>query len=141
MKRFIALLVALVLPVFAAAAADTSNQAVVDPAVVDAAKNWLALIDSSKYEQSWNEASKLFQEHVTKAQWAKQAKIAREPFGNVVSRSTQVVRFTTSLPGVPDGQYAVLQFHAKFAHKANAVETVTMMRQDGMWKAGGYFIK
>jgi hypothetical protein len=47
-----------------------------------------------------------------------------------------VVRFTASLPGVPDGQYAVLQFNFKFAHKANAVETVTMMRQDGMWKVG-----
>jgi hypothetical protein len=85
-KSFIALVVALVLPVFATTAAETSNQAVVDPAVVDATKNWLALIDSSKYEQSWNEASKLFQEHVTQAQWANQTKVAREPFGAVVSR-------------------------------------------------------
>jgi hypothetical protein len=29
---------------------------------------------------------------------------------------------------------AGLQFHSKFAHKANAVEIVTMMLQDGTWK-------
>lgn len=130
-----AFVVALAFPVSAMAAADTSKQA------TDAATNWLALIDAGKYEQSWSEASKLFQEHVTQAQWATQAKAAREPLGAVVSRATPAVRLATSLPGVPDGQYAILQFHSKYAHKANAVETVTMMMQDGSWKAAGYFIK
>jgi hypothetical protein len=134
-KLLVACLIALALPASAIAATGTSNQA------VDAAKNWLALIDGGKYEQSWNEASKLFQERVTQAQWANQAKNAREPLGAVLSRSTPVVRFATSLPGVPDGNYAILQFVSKFAHKTAALETVTMILQDGTWRGGGYFIK
>jgi hypothetical protein len=53
----------------------------------------------------------------------------------------QAMQFATALPGVPDRDYVVLQFHCKFAHKANATETVTLMMQDGDWKAAGYFIR
>jgi hypothetical protein len=106
-----------------------------------AATNWLALVDNGKYEQSWNEASKLFRERVTRARWASEAKTVREPFGVVQSRAAQAAQFVTSLPGVPDGDYVVLKFRSKFAHKANAIETVTVMMQDGAWKAAGYFIK
>jgi hypothetical protein len=35
---------------------------------------------------------------------------------------------------IPLSCEAGLQFHSKFAHKANAVEIVTMMLQDGTWK-------
>jgi hypothetical protein len=106
-----------------------------------AATNWLALVDDGKYDQSWNEASKLFRERVTQAQWASEAKTVREPLGIVHSRAAQAAQFVTSLPGVPDGDYAVLQFRSKFAHNANAIETVTVMIQDGAWRAAGYFIK
>ncbi|HEY2534243.1 MAG TPA: DUF4019 domain-containing protein [Xanthobacteraceae bacterium] len=127
--------ISLALPVFATAAVGASNQ------TADAAKNWLTLIDDGKYEQSWNEASKFFQEHVTQAQWARQAKAIRQPLGAILLRSAPVVRFATSLPGVPDGKYAIMQFHSKFAHKAAALETVTMMLQDGTWQPAGYFIR
>ena len=33
------------------------------------ATNWLALIDSGKYAKSWEEASSLFQAHVSRDQW------------------------------------------------------------------------
>jgi Protein of unknown function (DUF4019) len=45
--------------------------------------NWPTLIDDGKYEQSSNEASRLFRERVTQAQWARQAKAVREPLGAV----------------------------------------------------------
>jgi opacity protein-like surface antigen len=135
MKRIIALVVGLFLSVSAVAAADTVQQ------VTDAAKNWLSLIDAGEYDRSWTEASKLFQAHVTQTQWTTEVKAVREPLGAVDSRNASAVRLTTSLPGVPDGQYAVLQFHSKFVHKAEAIETVTMMMEDGTWKLAGYFIK
>lgn len=134
-KRTIALVVGLFLSVSAVAAADQSQQ------VTDAAKSWLSLVDAGQYDRSWTEASKLFQAHVTQTQWTTEVKSAREPIGAVDSRNVPAVRFTNSLPGVPDGQYAVLQFHSKFAHKAGAIETVTMMMDDGTWKLAGYFIK
>lgn len=135
MKRLVALVIGLVLSVSAAGAADQSQQA------TDAAKSWLSLVDAGQYDRSWTEASKLFQGHVSEAQWTTEVKSVREPLGAVDSRNAPIVRLTASLPGVPDGQYAVLQFHSKFVHKADATETVTMMMDDGTWKLAGYFIK
>jgi hypothetical protein len=134
MRLVIALIVALVLPL-SAMAADESKEA------ADAATNWVALIDAGRYQQSWQQAGELFRERVTQTQWASEAKSAREPFGSLQSRTMSAVRFASSLPGVPDGRYAIVQFHSQFAHKASAVETVTLMMEDGTWKAAGYFIK
>jgi opacity protein-like surface antigen len=135
MKRMIALVLGLFLSLSAVAAADQSQQ------VTDAAKSWLLLIDTGQYDQSWNESSKLFQGHVTDAQWTAQVKAVRDSLGPVETRNAPAVRFATSLPGVPDGQYALLQFHTKFAHKADAIESITMMMDGDTWKLAGYFIK
>ena len=135
LKKLVVSLAALVLAGFVTAAADPTQQ------VIDAARSWLRLIDDGKYDQSWNEASKLFRERVTQAQWATEVRAAREPLGAVESRAAPTVREVTSLPGVPDARYAILEFHSKFQHKADAVETVTMVMDDGTWKPAGYFIK
>jgi hypothetical protein len=116
------------------ATADQSQQ------VTDAARYWLTLMDAGNYEMTWDEASSLFQRGLAQAQWVTQAKAAREPLGAIASRVKPSVRFAASLPGAPDGQYAVLEFHSKFEHKRDAVETVTMMIDDGSWKLAGYFI-
>ncbi|BBO76064.1 hypothetical protein DSCW_34810 [Desulfosarcina widdelii] len=50
--------------------------------------------------------------------------------------------YTASLPGAPDGEYAVIQFESLFEKKKSGIETVTpMMDKDGMWRASGYTIK
>lgn len=134
MKLLLALIIALVLPA-SAIAADASKEA------ADGAMSWLVLVDAGKYDQSWSEASKFFQQHVTATQWAAAVKSAREPLGALVSRPAPLVQLTKSLPGVPDGDYAIVQFHATFATRADALETVTMMMDGDAWKAAGYFIK
>jgi hypothetical protein len=48
----------------------------------------------------------------------------------------------TTLPGVPDGEYVVVQFDTSFEKKKTAIETVTPMKEpDGRWRVSGYFIK
>ena len=130
------LLMALILAIVATAPARAA-----DTQPADSATAWLMLIDAGSYAQSWNEGSQLFQTRVTEAQWEADAKGARLPFGAVISRSTPGVTFASSLPGAPDGQYAVLKFPTQFAAKTSAVETVTMVMEGGAWKAAGYFIK
>jgi hypothetical protein len=133
MKLLLACITALMLPA-SAMAADASEPA------AGAAESWLALVDAGKYDQSWNAAAKLFQQRVSAAQWPAAVKSARELLGALVSRTPPDVRLAKSLPGVPDGQYALIHFHAKFANKADALETMTMMMDGGAWKAAGYFI-
>jgi hypothetical protein len=45
------------------------------------------------------------------------------------------------LPGVPDGEYVVIQFSTVLEKKAAATETVTPMKgPDGHWRVSGYYI-
>ncbi len=114
------------------------------PAEEDAeagAKAWVALIDSQKYAQSWTESSSLFQAGVKQSDWVPMVKKVRDGMGSLVTRKPLKTTMAKSLPGAPDGEYAVVQFDTAFKNKAKAVETITMMKDDGKWKCAGYFIK
>jgi hypothetical protein len=105
-------------------------------------ESWLALVDSGKYADSWQEASQLFKNAVTKEQWQSALGTARTPLGKMLSRKLKSAKYTTTLPGAPDGEYVVIQFDSSFEHKQSAVETITpMVDKDGKWRVSGYFIK
>ncbi len=106
------------------------------------ADSWLALVDSGKYADSWQESASLFKAHVTKDQWSSMVGATRDPLGKLVSRKLKSAQYTKTLPGAPDGEYVVLQFDTSFQHKQSAVETITpMLDKDGRWRVSGYFIK
>jgi hypothetical protein len=103
---------------------------------------WLTLVDAGQYDKSWDQAASFFKDKVSKDQWVQSLKTVRTPLGKLISRSSTSATFTTSLPGVPDGKYLVIQHNTSFEHKKSAVETVTpMLDKDGKWKVAGYFIK
>lgn len=103
---------------------------------------WLALVDSGKYAESWQEAAQYFKNAVTKDQWQSAMHSTREPLGKMLSRKLKSATFRTTLPGAPDGEYVVIQYDSSFEHKQSAVETVTpTLDNDGTWRVSGYFIK
>ncbi|MGA2204845.1 MAG: DUF4019 domain-containing protein [Halobacteriota archaeon] len=104
-------------------------------------ETWLALTDSAKYAESWDEASQLFKNAVTKEQWSSTIRAARDPLGKVQSRKLKSATYSKTLPGAPDGEYVVIKYDTSFEHKASAVETITpMLDKDGKWRVSGYFI-
>jgi hypothetical protein len=106
------------------------------------AESWLALVDSGKYAESWQEAAPVFKAAVTKEQWQGVLRGSRDPLGKMLSRKLKSATYTTTLPGAPDGEYVVIQYESGFEHKQSAVETVTpMLDKDGKWKVSGYYIK
>jgi len=106
------------------------------------AESWLALVDSGKYAESWQEAAPVFKAAVTKEQWQSVLRGSRDPLGKMLSRKLKSATYTTTLPGAPDGEYVVIQYESGFEHKQSAVETVTpMLDKDGKWKVSGYYIK
>lgn len=138
-KIMIVALVAFLLGV--AACAPKSNPAA-EKAAVDAAQEWLALVDQGRYAESWDEASAYFQNAMEKDKWQAALQAVRNPLGKMIERKVKSSRYATSLPGAPDGAYVVIQFQARFENKESAVETVTPMRdQDGRWRVAGYYIK
>lgn len=103
---------------------------------------WLALVDQGDYQQSWQQAAKLFQTIITQANWQKALTAVRRPLGAKKTRRLITELFKTSLPGAPDGQYWVFQFDSSFAAKQKALETLTLMREaDGSWRAAGYYMR
>ncbi len=106
------------------------------------AESWLALVDSGKYGESWEQALQFFKAAVTKEQWQSALRASREPLGKVLSRNLKSAAFTKTLPGAPDGEYVVIQYDSSFEHKQSAAETITpMLDKDGEWRVSGYYIK
>jgi hypothetical protein len=115
---------------------------VAEKAAVTAAGAWLSLVDEGNYAESWNQAAGLFKNAVTKEQWQSTVKAVRTPLGKVVARKLKSKQYTKTLPGVPDGEYIVIQYETTFENKKSAVETVTpMLDKDGKWRVSGYYIK
>ncbi len=113
-----------------------------EKAAVAAAKEWLALIDSSHYGQSWKQAAEYFRTAVTKEEWRESMMAVRSPLGRLRTREFHDAVYKTSLPGAPDGEYIIIQFKTSFENKKSAVETVTpMLEKDGRWRVSGYYIR
>jgi hypothetical protein len=109
---------------------------------VAAAKTWLGLVDAKQYKESWIEAAPFFKDRISENDWVKMISLGRGPFGDVKSRELKDAKYATSLPGAPDGAYVVIQFKTSFANKADAIETITPMKDDKeAWRVSGYFVK
>ncbi len=102
---------------------------------------WLKLVDGGKYAASWKEASSYFRSRVPEKTWVSMVQGVRAPLGSLVSRSQPNVSFAKTLPGAPDGNYALMQFQTSFKNKTSAVETLTVMADGEQWRVAGYFIR
>ena len=106
-----------------------------------AAAQWFVLVDAGNYEQSWDEGASLLKQGITRSQWKGALDSVRAPLGAVTNRQLRNVRYSTSLPGSPTGEYAVLEYRTAFGG-ASATETLTMSKEsDGIWRAAGYFVR
>jgi hypothetical protein len=106
-----------------------------------AAKTWLAVVDAKNYPESWKDAADLFQQGVSKDKWGGMVQSVRDKVGPVKSRVFQSAQFTKTLPGVPDGDYAIVSFQTDFETKGASTEVISLVHENGKWKVGGYFIK
>ncbi|MDP5007698.1 MAG: DUF4019 domain-containing protein [Glaciimonas sp.] len=142
MKNFItlcALGLCLISPQSFAANPDLQSQI---QAAEKAALAWLATSDTGKYAENWHEAGTLLKTAITQADYERNLQAARTPLGTLVSRHLKSAEYTTSLTGLADGKYVVMQFDTDFSNKRIAVETiVSTLEKKETWKVIGYFIK
>lgn len=102
---------------------------------------WLEVVDSGNYAESWDKAAPYFQSQLSSDEWVQALDKARTPLGKMITRVVTESSSRKSLPGVPDGDYVVVVFSTIFEHKRSATETVTVSKIDDGWRAVGYFIK
>ena len=106
-----------------------------------AAKEWLKIVDVGEYVESWQKSDAFFKSQLTQTEWSVALTGVRTPLGQVKSRSELVAKEYSSLPGVPDGEYLVIQFQTEFQNKKLATETLTLSKSSGDWLPVGYSIK
>lgn len=106
-----------------------------------AAINWLQLIDAGEYTKSWQQADVLFKSQLSKTNWSSALNSVGAPLGKVVSRSQISAQDYSSLPGAPKGEYLIVQFKTQFIAASPSIETLTLSKSSGQWRAVGYFIK
>jgi hypothetical protein len=107
-----------------------------------AAGAWLALLDAGESEATWQATSSLFRSLVDLQQWRDSLARLDALLGRAEERELLTSRYTTDVPGAPDGDYVVLENGARFERKQEAVETVVVMLDtDGEWRVGGYFVR
>lgn len=110
--------------------------------VQETARAWLADTDRGDAAQSWNNAGKQFRNAITVDRWTESLKKVRPPLGPMSQRAVLATQFRKSIPGAPDGEYAIVVFRTTFAKKLDARETLTLEHEpDGVWRVIGYFIR
>ena len=108
--------------------------------VQETARAWLADTDRGDAAQSWKIAGKRFRDAITVDRWAESLKQVRPPLWALSQRGLLATQFRKSIPGAPDGDYAIVVFRTTFAKKMDARETLTLEREpDGVWRVIGYF--
>lgn len=108
-----------------------------DAEVLDATRQWLALVDQDKWDDSYRATGSAFQKLNTPQVWAEVSDKMRAQLGAVISRTFLSEQ---ELPAPPHG-YEVVKFRTSYANRANAVETVTLEREDDAWRVVGEIIE
>ncbi|WBH15622.1 helix-turn-helix domain-containing protein [Sphingomonas radiodurans] len=139
MLSLAAVLLALSAPVQAPAGspAAPATTPAAETAVTKAARDWLALVDDAKWQESWEGTAQSFRSANTVAAWQSASEQARTPLGRVLSRT--LLR-EVDVPAPPAG-YRTVQFRTDFANKRGATETLSLDRDGDSWKVVGIYIE
>lgn len=108
-----------------------------ETAAVQSARQWLALVDSGDWNGSWNETGHAFKSLNTSDRWADVSQSVRAPLGAVVSRK---LMSEENVPAPPYG-YQVVKFRTSYANKGDAIETISLARENDNWSVVGYTIE
>ena len=121
-----------------------------DSEVIKAADQWLALIDAGDWAGSYAATGQSFKDLNSLEVWTKVASETQPQFGKVQLRDVTEVqakgsdtgrRFLSEqfVPAPPMG-YQMVKFETNFTSKPDAIETLTLVKEDGTWKVVGYWV-
>lgn len=115
-----------------------SSQVVASDAEVEsAARDWLALVDNSNWQASFDAAGASFREVNTVEGWSKASSRVRTPLGTVKSRELIEVKYVNA----PPSGYRSVAFFTIFSDGGQMIELVTLEREGAGWRVVGYIIE
>jgi hypothetical protein len=113
-----------------------------DREAIEAGRKWLALIDADQVGVAWDESAKRLKASVARDKFIAEVRRARKPLGKVTSRAPEKFARAHQLPGAPDGDYAIIEYTAKFAGGKTLAEQLVWTLEDGdKWRVAGYYYR
>jgi hypothetical protein len=115
-----------------------------DPRAVQAqevARGWLALADRQDADATHRAAGAKFREALTVERWREALARERGPLGELVQRTVVSTKLTRTLPGQPDGDYAIVAFRSSWAGRSLGRELVSLEVEGARWRVIGYVIQ
>ena len=107
-----------------------------------AALAWLSLTDANQAQASYDAAGTKFRNAIPIGLWSEGLPKQRGPLGATQTRTLHQASFARIIPGLPDGDYALLRDRTVFAAKPDAEESVTLEHgAGGTWQVVGYEIR
>ena len=105
-------------------------------AVVAAARGWLELGDAARWDEALAATGSSFRTANTPQLFRQVSEQVRAPLGRVISRTLVTQQ---EVPTPPNGGWTV-RFRTDFAARKGAVETLSLMPEDGTWKVVGIYL-
>ena len=119
------------------ATAQSRPAPVAESPATEAARQWLALVDAQKWQESFAATAKPFQSLNTLDMWQSASVGGRVPLGRVLSRR---LAGEEGIPAPPNG-YRLVRFRTEFATNPGATETLSLAREGDGWRVVGYIIE
>ena len=105
------------------------------------ALGFVGYLDQGRFADSYAYTGMLIRQQLDRDAFSTEIQKTRANTGALQSRELIDSSYATTLPGAPEGQYVVLHYHASFANRPDATETVTLTFAKGYWRIVGYYIK
>lgn len=103
--------------------------------VESAARAWLGLVDVGDWEASYAATASSFREANTLTLWRDTAQKVQTGLGATLSREYIGQDDVPSPQGI-----TIVKFRTDFANRADALETISLVREDGTWKVAGIYV-
>jgi adenosylcobinamide amidohydrolase len=106
-----------------------------------AAENWLDLIDGGeeRFDAAWLAASPLLRRNDTQEAWRASLREARSSLGGKKTRRRARSLDAGALPGLPRGEYMLVEYIGAFERQPEIFETLTLRKdEDGVWRVLRY---
>lgn len=107
----------------------------------EVAREWLVLADRKQADAAREAAGAKFRDALNAERWREALAQARGPLGEVTQRTVLATRLTRTLPGQPDGDYALVAFRTSWTNKSVGRELVSLEFERDAWRVIGYVIQ
>lgn len=106
-----------------------------------AAQSFLETLDQSEFSAAWNRTSLINQSYTNHPEWFKKILAVRPHLGQILERSLEKISRHEGWVGLPDGEYLRVSFTSVFLNKAESLETVIVVKEQGNWLISAYHLR